>query len=78
MYDDVRQVASPGTTLLEFMQSAYEAERGVLAGTWRISVTNVVKRQPQGCATYRGRLRYAGSPTEAAVCGAPNIGIMRS
>ena len=34
MYDDVRQVASPGTTLLEFMQSAYEA--GARSAGWDV------------------------------------------
>jgi hypothetical protein len=32
MYDDVRQAASPETTLLEFMQSTYEA--GASLGNW--------------------------------------------
>ncbi len=32
MYDDVRRAASPSTTLLDFLQSTYEA--GANTGNW--------------------------------------------
>jgi len=45
MYDDVRRSPSPGATLMEFLQSTYEA--GAIAGTWdRASL----ERSPEAAA----------------------------
>jgi len=62
MYDDVREADSPRTTLLEFMQSAYEAGRGPLAGTWRICGLIILFVEPLCLRSLGATLRGGGAP----------------
>ena len=45
MYEDVRRASSPSTTLLDFLQSTYEA--GAIAGKWD---REALERSPEAAA----------------------------